>query len=253
MSKTLVEVIDVKKTFPVGKQQIKVLRGVNLSIYQSDFVTIFGPSGCGKSTLLHGMLGLEPPTDGTINLFGEDIYKYDSDMRAEIRKREIGMVYQQAHWISSLNVIENVSFPLYLLDIPEETAKQKAKEKLELVGMLGWSEYMPTELSSGQQQKVSLARALVNNPTLIITDEPTGNLDTKSGYELLKLLEQFNKKEGKTLLMVTHDLEYLTFSSRILHMIDGVIEHEYDGKQDIAIIKQLATQGKGKTNHSNDS
>ncbi len=250
MSKTLVETQNVKKSFPVGNQTINVLHGVTINIERGDFVTIFGPSGCGKSTLLHIILGLEVPTEGTITLFGENVYNYNADERAEIRKQKIGMVYQQSYWIGSLNVIENVSFPLYLLGKSADAATKRAEETLGLVGMQDWATYMPTELSAGQQQKVALARALINDPPIIIADEPTGNLDTKSGYELMKLLERFNKEKEKTLLMVTHDLEYLTFSSRILHIVDGLIEDEYDGSKDIKVIEHLASQGKGKTNHS---
>ncbi len=242
---------DIYKSFEVGSQHVEVLKGINCELDKAEFLILFGPSGCGKSTLLHTMLGLEPPTKGQVLFLGEDFYKHDQDGRAEIRKKKVGMVYQQPYWIKALSVIENVAFPLTILGQNHNDSVKEAEKKLELVGMQDWRNYYPTELSSGQQQKVSLARAMVNNPEVIVTDEPTGNLDTKSGEELMQLIKDLND-ESKTIVMVTHDLEYLTFASRILHMVDGKIDKEYTGGIDKDEITKLTFEGKKGNNHNNN-
>ena len=240
---TLVKVVKLFKSFPVGKQEVGVLKGVSLDLSKGEFLIIFGPSGCGKSTLLHTILGLERPTRGEIIFFGKNLYQYSEGGRSELRKRYVGVVYQMPNWIRSLTVLENVAFPLLLLGEEREKSEQKARMVLKMVGMEDWSDYYPTELSAGQQQKVSLARALIQDPPLIITDEPTGNLDTKSGAELMDLLFKLNKA-GKTIMMVTHDLEYLKFASRILHMVDGQIDREYKGGPESQAVLELIKKGK---------
>lgn len=223
------------KTFEVKSSRIPVLKEVTVTIWQGEFVVVTGPSGCGKSTLLHVFLGLEPPTSGSVSFFGQDLYKnLDEDGRTQLRKKNVGMVYQQPNWIKALTVLENVMFALRINGETDEIARKKSQDALEMVGMLEWQDYIPTELSSGQQQKVSLARAVITNPRVIIADEPTGNLDFKSGEEVMLLLKKLNDT-GKTIIMVTHDLEYLTFASRSLIMFDGKIveeanAHELSGK-----------------------
>lgn len=218
----LIEIKDLRKSFPVGDTQVEVLKNINMTVEQGEFVIIFGPSGCGKSTLLHTLLGLEPPTTGTVVMENKDIYSFTEDERSLFRRHKVGMVYQQPLWISSFSIIENLSFPLYLLGMDDITISKKASEALTIVGMEKWANYTPTELSGGQQQKVSLARALMIDPLLIVADEPTGNLDTVSGQELL---ERFLKliDIGKTIVMVTHDLEYLKYATKIFHIVDGEI------------------------------
>lgn len=223
----LLEIKNLKKSFKVGNQDILVLKGLNVSIYRGDFVLIFGPSGCGKSTLLHCMLGLEGPTEGKVMVEGKDYYQWDEDRRSIYRKQNVGMIYQQPLWVKALNVIDNVALPLRLQGIEDEEAIRKAKKALESVEMQEWADYTPTELSSGQQQKVSLARAGVIDPILIAADEPTGNLDTISGENLMKTLLDYSAA-GKTVLVITHDLEYLKYASRIFHMIDGEIVEEVE-------------------------
>ena len=220
MKKVLIEVEDLHKSFDVGTQIVKVIKGISLKIKEGDFLIIYGPSGCGKSTFLHAVLGLEKPTKGIIRFMGHNLYSFNPDQRADLRKKYMGIVYQQSTWIKSLNVIENVAFPLILLGVPREKAMKSAKEHLNITGMLDWAEYSPAELSAGQQQKVSLSRALINNPSLIVADEPTGNLDSVSGKELMGLLTKLNKG-GKTILMVTHNLEFLKYASRVAKMSDG--------------------------------
>jgi putative ABC transport system ATP-binding protein len=163
-------------------------------------------------------------------LFDKDLYQHLSeDERTDLRKKQVGMIYQQPNWIKALTVLENVMFALRINSESDDAARRKAKEMLSMVGMLDWAEYIPTELSSGQQQKVALARAVVTNPNVIIADEPTGNLDFKSGEELMELLKRLNEN-GKTIVMVTHDLEYLSYASRSLIMFDGRIVEEANSK-----------------------
>ncbi len=224
-NKTIIEIANLKKSFVMRDSEINILKGINIKVKQGEFAIIFGPSGCGKSTLLHCILGLEPPTSGQVLVEGKDFYKMDEDERALYRRFHVGMVFQQPLWISALNIIENVCFPLHLLDLDEKEIMEKAKKNLELVGMDKWADYMPNELSGGQQQKVTLARALSIDPLMIVADEPTGNLDTVSGRELL---ETFLKLVdlGKTIVMVTHDLEYLKYATKIYHMLDGEVVEE---------------------------
>jgi putative ABC transport system ATP-binding protein len=223
------------KTFEVKSSKIPVIKDVTSTIWQGEFVVVTGPSGCGKSTLLHVLLGLEPPTQGTVSFFGQDLYgRLDEDERTELRKKNVGMVYQQPNWIKALTVLENVMFALRINGETDEVARKKSQDTLQMVGMLDWQDFIPTELSSGQQQKIALARAVITNPKVIIADEPTGNLDFKSGEELMQLLKKLNDA-GKTIVMVTHDLEYLTFASRSLIMFDGKIveeasSHDLSGK-----------------------
>lgn len=220
---TLITVQDLHKTFTVKSAQVPVLKGINLTVTMGEFIILTGPSGSGKSTLLHIILGLEPPTSGSVTFLGHDLYdQLDEDGRTEIRKKQVGMVYQQPNWIKALTVLENIMFALRINGFTHLAAAQEAEAVLKLVGMQNWRDYIPTELSSGQQQKIALARAMVTNPWIIVADEPTGNLDFQSGEELMGLLQQLNSK-GKTIIMVTHDLEYMAFASRSLIMFDGKI------------------------------
>jgi ABC-type lipoprotein export system ATPase subunit len=227
MAQTLIEIQDIHKSFTVGQTQVEVLKGISLSIKSGEFIIIFGPSGCGKSTLLHTLLGLEPPTTGKILVEGEDFYgnKTDDD-RGLYRRHKVGMIYQQPLWVHALNVVDNICLPLYLLDQDQVSIDAKAKKTLEQVGLTEWASYAPTELSSGQQQKISLARSLMTDPLMIVADEPTGNLDTVSGQELLDTFIEL-VKNGKTIIMVTHDLEYLKYATKVFHMIDGQVVEEY--------------------------
>ena len=214
------------KIFEVKSSPVSVLKDVNMIVREGEFVVITGPSGCGKSTLLHVILGLESPTSGSATFFGQDLYQHiGEDDRTELRKKHIGMIYQQPNWIKALTVLENVMFALRINGESDENARRKSQNMLRTVGMIDWQDYIPTELSSGQQQKVALARAVITDPSVIIADEPTGNLDFKSGEELMQLLKLLNG-EGKTIIMVTHDLEYLKYASRSLIMFDGRIVEE---------------------------
>jgi len=228
----VVEVKSVKKYFKVGSEYVEVLKGITFDVYKGEFVVIFGPSGCGKSTLLHTILGLEPPTIGEIIILSTNIYETpNEDFRSEFRKKHIGMVYQQANWVRSLNVRENVAFPLVLSGVDKGRANNAALEIIDKFEMKSWSEYYPAELSSGQQQRIAMARALINDPQIIVADEPTGNLDYQSGVAVMELLSKMSKELQKTVIMVTHDLEYIKYSTRVVRIFDGAVEGIYEGEE----------------------
>lgn len=235
MSENIIQAIDIHKSFYVGSQEIPVLKGVSFEVKTGDFAIILGPSGSGKSTLLHILLGLEHPTSGKVICLDTDLYDNKSDDdRSAFRKKHVGMVYQQPNWIKSLNVLENVSFPLALIGVGKLESLKRARESLVNLGMQDWINYVPTELSGGQQQKVALARALVTNPELIIADEPTGNLDFESGQSLIQLLVKMNNL-GKTVLMVTHDLEYVKYGKTAIRIKDGLVQDITTGESKTAI------------------
>ncbi len=228
MSNVLIKVENVKKSFKIGNSEIEILKGISFEIQQGDFAVIFGPSGSGKSTLLHVLLGLEIPTTGNVTFLGESLYEgKDEDQRSSIRKKHVGMVYQQPNWIKSLNVVENVAFPLILLGVEKAESVKQAWKQLDQINLQKWVSYIPTELSGGQQQRVALARALITNPSVIIADEPTGNLDFQAGQDLMDLLMKLNG-QGRTIIMVTHDLEYLKFAKRAIQILDGRVVAMFD-------------------------
>lgn len=225
----VVKVRDVCKEFKIGDEQVQVLKHIDVTFYSGEFVMIFGPSGCGKSTFLHTILGLESPTSGNVFLRDTDLYSLSTDDRATFRHEKIGMIFQQSNWIKSLSVVDNVAYPLMLSDVPYTDAKSLAYERLHEVGMEEHARQKPTELSGGQQQKVALARALITNPWIIVADEPTGNLDTVSGYEVVHMLAWLNRVKRRMIIMVTHDNRFLSIATRRVHMTDGkIISDEHD-------------------------
>ncbi len=230
-SKPYMQVKEIKKSFKIKDGDVQVLKSISTTIGHGEFVIIFGPSGCGKSTFLHTLLGLEPPTSGSITIDNKDYYSMSEDERAMYRRYNFGIIYQQPLWITSLNVYDNIAFTLHLLDKNSNEMMKQVLDTLSLVGMDHWVNYRPTELSSGQQQKISLARALALDPVLIVADEPTGNLDTVSGQDLINTFCKLNKM-GKTIIMVTHDLEYLHYGTHLIHMLDGqIVEDVYLDEQ----------------------
>lgn len=243
MPNPIIKLQNVSKIFNVKTQDVLVLKNINLEINPAEFVIVFGPSGSGKSTLLNVMLGLEPATTGDIVFLERNLTLIrDEDKLAEFRKRNIGIVYQQTNWIKSLNVLENVAFAMTLLGADHEEAMEKAMDMLGLVGMKGWARFSPTELSAGQQQKVSLARALITDPQVIIADEPTGNLDFQSGEDLMKLFQSL-QKQGKTIIMVTHNLDNLDYATQIVQVFDGtVVKTIATAGQDMASLKAELVQ-----------
>lgn len=240
-NKYLVLLEDLKKTFIVGSQNVEVLKGISMKVSKGGFAILFGPSGCGKSTLLHIMIGLEYATSGRVIFDGYDFSNMIEDEIVAFRKDNVGVVFQQSVWVKSLNVIDNVSMPNRLRGKSYEESEKKSLECLDKVGMRDWAYYHPSELSSGQQQRVALARALTTDPLVVVADEPTGNLDTVSGDELMKLLVDLNKT-GVTILMITHDLEYMVYASRLFHILDGLLVEELDKKGAIEMSKKIVSK-----------
>jgi putative ABC transport system ATP-binding protein len=237
---SVVQVANIHKHFDVAGQEVQVLKDISFEINEGDFAIIYGPSGSGKSTILHAVLGLEAPSSGSVTLLGTQLYKDQSeDVMAEFRKNHVGMVYQQPNWVKAMSVVENVMLPLDMLGLPEEENKHKALSLLNAVHMVDWEGYHPAELSSGQQQRVSLARAMVTDPEIIIADEPTGNLDYEAGLELIGLLQELNKKTTKALIMVTHNLEYLQFANKAINIFDGQIKEIFNPQTEQHKLKEL--------------
>jgi putative ABC transport system ATP-binding protein len=225
------EVKGLKKSFVVGDEEIPVLKGIDLEVSFGEIVVILGPSGCGKSTLLNTILGLEEPSEGQVLVRGKDIYTMDEDGRASFRRQKFGVVYQQPNWIRSLNVIENIAFPLNVAGTSHQVALKKAKNILYLFKFEKFEKYYPMELSGGQQQKLSMCRALIANPWIVMADEPTGNLDTVTAEDLMYDLKVLNSESKRTIIMVTHNPEYERYATKLVRMEDGLIKS----------IKQIST------------
>lgn len=220
----IIGIQNINKAFQVGKNQIEVLKGVNLNIMPGEFVILFGQSGCGKSTLLNTIIGLERPTNGDIIIRGRKLYEMGEDARAKVRQDRFGIVHQQANWIKSLNVVENVAYPLMISGYNRRDAIKRAERTLELLKLAEFSKYTPTELSGGQQQRVSICRAIINNPWIIVADEPTGNLDSVSADEVMDIFKTINEQAKRTILMVSHNQEYVKYATKVIYMKDGIIE-----------------------------
>jgi putative ABC transport system ATP-binding protein len=218
---TLVSLKDVVKRYQRGKQSVEVLHGVNLSIEQGEFLALMGPSGSGKTTLLNLIAGLDQPTEGEVTVAGERIDRLSGGKLAKWRARHIGFVFQFYNLLPVLTAARNVEVPLLLTNLSSKQRKQNVRAVLELVGLADRATHKPGELSGGQQQRVSIARALVADPTLLVCDEPTGDLDRENAEEILKLLQMLNRQQGKTIIMVTHDPLAADHASRILHVDKG--------------------------------
>ena len=211
------------KNFRIGNTPTKVLKDISLQVMQGEFVSIMGPSDSGKSTLLYILSGLDTPTSGHVLLNGTDISRFGDEKMSRIRRQKIGFVFQFYNLIPNLNVEENIMLPL-LLDGKKMGGYRKQLEQiLEIVGLSDRRRHTPRELSGGQQQRVAIARALIGNPEILFADEPTGNLDSKTGAEIMALLREINRTNGQTIIMVTHSPEAAQSSSRVIHVQDGVI------------------------------
>ena len=220
----ILEVHNVKKSYHLGRVVVPALRGVTFDVEEGEFVTIFGPSGSGKSTLLHLIGGLDRPDYGEIMVNGVNLLTLDGDKLAELRLRKIGFVFQFFNLLPRLSALENVKLPLEFAGFSEKEAAKKAEEMLKLVGLEARMNHKPTELSGGEQQRVAIARALINNPKIVLADEPTGNLDTKTGWEIVQLMKKLNIERGQTFVVVTHDPQIAEVADRIIHLRDGVVE-----------------------------
>ena len=215
---------NIVKQYRVGTVDTPVLRDISLKIARGEFVSIMGPSGSGKSTLLYILSGLDMPTKGSVLLNGRDISGLDDVKKSIMRRRNIGFVFQFYNLIPNLNVEENIMLPVLLDGKDMKGYKRKLDDILNVVGLSERRRHTPRELSGGQQQRVAIARALINDPDIIFADEPTGNLDSKSGAEILALLRKINREQGKTVLMVTHSEDAAQYGNRMIYVRDGVIE-----------------------------
>jgi len=225
MKDYVIDIDSLTKTYRTGKNQLKALNTVTLKIHNGDFIAIMGPSGSGKSTLMHIIGCLDRPTSGTVIIDGENISTVSDNELAQIRGRKIGFIFQKFNLIPTMTALKNIELPMVFLSGTKADRERRAAELLNKVGLANWATHLPSELSGGQQQRIAIARALINNPSIILADEPTGNLDTKTGEQIMKLLVALNK-EGKTILLVTHAIALKRFANRVINMLDGKISEK---------------------------
>ncbi|MBV9148874.1 MAG: ABC transporter ATP-binding protein [Candidatus Eremiobacteraeota bacterium] len=219
----VVNVQDLQKIYELGTQRVMALGGVNLTIEPGEFVAVMGPSGSGKSTFMHIVGLLDEPTAGRYIFEDNDVSKLSADERADIRSRRLGFVFQSYNLLSRTSALENVELPMIYAGVPEADRKRIALEKMEIVGVGALRDNMPNQMSGGQQQRVAIARSLVNNPGLILADEPTGALDTKTSEDVMQLFTRLNAEHGITILLVTHEQDVAAYAKRIVSFRDGHI------------------------------
>ncbi len=220
--KPIIELKDVKKIYRMGEVDVPALNGVSLEIKRGEFITIIGPSGSGKSTLMNMVGCLDVPTHGNIYLDGKDISQMSESGLAQIRGKKIGFVFQKFNLLQTLSALENVTIPMMFQNVDERERNERALKLLDMVGLRDRAYHKPSELSGGQQQRVAIARSLSNDPDVILADEPTGNLDTKTGNDIMGMLAKLHK-EGKTIIMVTHDPDVAKQAKRIVLIKDGMV------------------------------
>lgn len=220
----IIETTNLTKSFSMGSSQVDVLKGINLTVDSGEFISMMGPSGSGKSTLLYLLGGLDKPTAGSIKINGQDIFKMEDIEESTLRRKSLGFIFQFYNLIPNMSVEENVLLPILLDGKNLNDYRKKALEVLKLVGLANRRQHMPKELSGGQQQRVAIARSLINDPAIILADEPTGNLDSRSSKEILQLLKSVNLEKGKTIIMVTHSSEAAKYGNRIINLADGLID-----------------------------
>jgi len=221
----MLEIKKIKKIYQMGKVKVEALRGISFCINKGEFVAIMGPSGSGKSTLMHIIGCLDQPTEGNFIIGGEDVSKLNDDRLAEIRNKRIGFVFQQFNLLSRTSILHNVEIPLIYAGLKAKPRRELAKQALESVGLGDRVKHKPNEISGGEKQRAAIARALVNNPLIVLADEPTGNLDTKTGEEIMKIFYKLHQ-QGNTVIMVTHEAEVARHARRIIHLRDGLIEKD---------------------------
>lgn len=221
----IIRLEDIRKSYFMGKQALPVLKGVSLDIFKNEYVALMGPSGSGKSTLMNILGCLDSPTAGTYTLNGQDVSKMADDDLADVRNIEIGFVFQQFNLLPRLTAAENVALPLVYAGVPKKERQERAMEVLKKVDLGDRSHHKPNELSGGQAQRVAIARALINNPSLILADEPTGNLDTKTSIEIMDIFTQI-QSTGNTVVLVTHEEDIANYAHRIVRLRDGIIESD---------------------------
>ncbi len=226
----MIKLVDVKKIYPMGKVEVKALNGVSITIKKGEFLSIMGPSGSGKSTLMHIIGCLDKPTQGDYFINGKKVSEHSDDELSRIRNKSIGFVFQTFNLIVRQTCLYNVELPLVYAGMHSKERRERATEVLSEVGLLDRLKHRPNELSGGERQRVAVARALVNQPMVILADEPTGNLDTKTGSEIMELFNALHDK-GKTVIVVTHEQEIAELTDRIVHIRDGLIVNDENNKK----------------------
>ena len=235
----VIEIQDLVKDYKVGEMLVHVLKGISFEIERGDFVSIMGPSGSGKSTLMNILGCLDKPTSGTYTLDGISVGNLTRDQLAEIRNNKIGFVFQQFNLLARTSATENVELPMMYTDAPARERRERAMKALLAVGLAGREEHQPSQLSGGQQQRVAIARSLVNDPSIILADEPTGALDSRTSIEIMAIFQRLNREKGITMIVVTHDPDVATYSNRSIHFKDGKLQlderlaHPRDARKDL--------------------
>ena len=219
----VIEVKDLYKLYRVGDEVVRALDGVGFEIYEGEFCAIVGTSGSGKSTLLNMLAGLEKPTKGSVVIAGQHIENLTEEQLVRFRRENVGFIFQSFHLLGTMNALENVALPLSFRGVPRDIRMRKADKMLELVKLKKHKKHLPNQMSGGQQQRVGVARALVVDPKIIFADEPTGNLDSHTSEEVMRLMQQVVREQRKTLVMVTHDAHLATYADRVFHIRDGKI------------------------------
>ena len=235
MPDKIIEIKGLKREFAVGSEIVKALKGVDVSVMKNEYLAMMGPSGSGKSTLMNLLGCLDTPTAGAYNLNGTDVSSLKDDDLAEIRNKEIGFIFQTFNLLPRLTALENVSLPLVYAGYNSEDRKVKAQDVLEKVGLGDRMDHRPNQLSGGQRQRVAVARALVNDPSIILADEPTGNLDSKTSLDIMRLFEEIHEM-GNTLIVVTHEEEVASHAHRILRLRDGLVESDLNNENIVKLI-----------------
>lgn len=231
---SIIQLDNIQKSYFMGKMELKVLKNISLEIFKNEYVALMGPSGSGKSTLMNLLGCLDSPTAGRYILNGKDVSKMSDDDLAEVRNKEIGFVFQQFNLLPRLTAAENVALPLVYNGSSKKVRTELSLEMLDRVGLSDRSHHKPNELSGGQNQRVAIARALVNSPSIILADEPTGNLDSKTSVEIMKIFDKI-QAEGNTVILVTHEEEIAHYAHRVIRLRDGVVESDYLQKESVAI------------------
>jgi putative ABC transport system ATP-binding protein len=220
---SIIETVELVKEYPQGETSLKVLKGINLKVQEGDFMAIMGPSGSGKSTLLNMIGALDKPTSGKVLIRGVDLSTLNDNELADLRNKEIGFIFQFFNLIPRMKALANVELPMAIAGVPRRERRERASKLLEMVGLKERAHHKPTELSGGEQQRVAIARALVNNPAVLLCDEVTGNLDSKTGQDIMQLLRNLNHEQGKTFVLITHDPVVAQSTDRLVTLQDGEI------------------------------
>jgi putative ABC transport system ATP-binding protein len=233
MKPRVIEIIDLKKTYKMGENEVHALRGISMEMQRGEYIAIMGPSGSGKSTLMNIIGCLDRPTSGKYVLEGIDVSTFTRDRRAEVRNEKIGFIFQSFNLLARTSALENVELPLIYShkdSLNDEQMRERARVCLERVGLKGWEGHTPAQLSGGQQQRVAIARSLINEPAILLADEPTGNLDTKTSEQVMEIFEQLNQ-EGISIVLITHEMDIAEHAKRIVMLRDGVVVADHPVEQ----------------------